>query len=357
MWAHLSRRRSPSYDMQMPSRRRASVLPSVDLGGVAEETSLPLPWVEYPGHYRAVLRFADRESGPFSFCSCTRSALKNAARLGAMPQGRQSEGTLLSTQYVSGEAAREAYGKSIDDIERFSFRDAICHRCNKVPPTARRWCHEMYGTPLTQAIGWYIHLAALDGGVDPNRPELFIADMVPNGVRPDLEEYVVLVRSTPIAHADEPRTAELRDSLKRLRAARSRVLRFFRSEARASFGFSRVGEGWASEAHLFSLVHQLLPPTRLVRHARPAWLEGLELDIYAPELGLGIEYQGEQHGSAVAHWGGQTSLLKQRDRDLRKRALCAAHGCTLLEVWHHEPLTLIAIAAKLRDAKLPLRSD
>ncbi|KFZ25571.1 MAG: hypothetical protein KQ78_02237 [Candidatus Izimaplasma bacterium HR2] len=52
-------------------------------------------------------------------------------------------------------------------------------------------------------------------------------------------------------------------------------------------------------------------------------LNGLELDIYYPELSIGIEYQGN-------YWH---SKLEQIKRDKRKKELCKEKGIYLIEVW------------------------
>ena len=55
-------------------------------------------------------------------------------------------------------------------------------------------------------------------------------------------------------------------------------------------------------------------------------LNGLELDIYYPELSIGIEYQGN-------YWH---NLPKTKERDKRKKLLCKERGIKLIEVWDDE---------------------
>ena len=52
-------------------------------------------------------------------------------------------------------------------------------------------------------------------------------------------------------------------------------------------------------------------------------LNGLELDIYYPDLNIGIEYQGN-------YWH---SLPEHIERDKRKKLLCKEKGIKLIEVW------------------------
>jgi hypothetical protein len=101
----------------------------------------------------------------------------------------------------------------------------------------------------------------------------------------------------------------------------------------------KVGEAWVSESILSQIVSRLLPGEPLVRHHRPEWLEGLELDIWLPGRQVGIEYQGAQHFHAIDAWGGAKALADLRRRDARKARLCAAHGVVLITVDYAEPLT------------------
>ncbi len=55
-------------------------------------------------------------------------------------------------------------------------------------------------------------------------------------------------------------------------------------------------------------------------------LGGLELDIYYPELSIGIEYQGN-------YWHSLPEAIK---RDKRKRKLCEEKGINLIEVWDND---------------------
>jgi hypothetical protein len=77
--------------------------------------------------------------------------------------------------------------------------------------------------------------------------------------------------------------------------------------------------------------------------ARPKWLKNkrgglMELDGYAPSLGLAFEYQGHQHYQLVPFFHTNPEKFRQRQQDdKRKRQLCREHSVTLLEVPHHIP--------------------
>ena len=47
-----------------------------------------------------------------------------------------------------------------------------------------------------------------------------------------------------------------------------------------------------------------------------------EIDIFIPELSIGIEYQGQQHYHPIKYWGGKNALVENEKRDERKRELC-----------------------------------
>lgn len=120
------------------------------------------------------------------------------------------------------------------------------------------------------------------------------------------------------------------------------------NEARAHFGFPAIGERWTSETILFRIIEALLAPREVVHHFRSKELEGLELDVWVPELKLGIEYQGEQHYQAIKHWGGDEGLARRQSNDRRKRVLCKQLGYTLIEFRFDEELTEATVQSRLQ---------
>lgn len=118
----------------------------------------------------------------------------------------------------------------------------------------------------------------------------------------------------------------------------------YRSEA----GLPARGEGWVSEVHLVRCVEAALPGLEIVRQARPAWLDTRQsLDILIPSLDVAIEYQGEQHYVALAHWGGEVGLAERRDLDERKREACLRAGIRLVEWRYDEPVSVDAVRVRL----------
>jgi hypothetical protein len=71
------------------------------------------------------------------------------------------------------------------------------------------------------------------------------------------------------------------------------------------------------------------------------------LDVWVPDLKLGIEYQGEQHYQAMTHWGGDEGFARRKANDARKRQLCRSLGYTLVEFRFDEPLTDVAVEKRL----------
>jgi hypothetical protein len=118
---------------------------------------------------------------------------------------------------------------------------------------------------------------------------------------------------------------------------------------RQEFGFRNVGEGWVSETLLFQIVKRILSDEKILRHYRPDWLEGLELDVFVPSLNLAFEYQGQQHFHPISLWGGSNGLQNLQERDKRKAKLCAKNGISLIAIDYTEPLTENYIRKTLTD--------
>jgi len=119
------------------------------------------------------------------------------------------------------------------------------------------------------------------------------------------------------------------------------------NEVREIFGYPRIGQKWISETTLFKVVSTMFSPMEVIHHYRGIELQGLELDVWIPELRIGIEYQGEQHYQVVRHWGGEEGLIKRQENDKKKRNLCEKAGYTLVEFHHSEELSEETIRKKL----------
>jgi hypothetical protein len=331
----------------------------VSLGGKAFERSLPYPWVEYPSHYGTFFRFSSNPDGPFRYCSCNFKALANFSALRRLRFSSTSPFDDIAAHglHLSLDAAAEMAKDSTWTPVRDDMLERACHRCNVAPP-ALRYCHEMYGGTWKQQFGWYTNLAFVEGGLEPIAQHNYLAGRIPEAIAKEHSEYVAFhSRMMKVAARQLPEEfAELQALHKTLGMLKTRITRHFESEARVAFGFKRVGDGWVSETLLFHLVQGHLPQEQVLRHHRPDWLNGLELDIYIPSLNVGIEYQGQQHSRPVKHWGGERAFSAQRDRDVEKKRLCADRGCRLIEFWHGEPLSAEAVMAKLLEAGVAVSS-
>jgi hypothetical protein len=74
---------------------------------------------------------------------------------------------------------------------------------------------------------------------------------------------------------------------------------------------------------LMTAFAEVLLNRRGIRDYRPSWLFGMEIDLYFPELGFGLEFQGDQHYIPVY---GKANLDSQQARDKRKKALARERG-------------------------------
>jgi len=112
-----------------------------------------------------------------------------------------------------------------------------------------------------------------------------------------------------------------------------RILRETENTYREESGIPKIGEGWVSETELFYKLINAFPQHEIIHHGRPKWLGRQHLDIYFPELNIGVEYQGKQHLEPVEYFGGESSFKKQQKRDERKRDKCKRNKCSLIYVY------------------------
>jgi hypothetical protein len=174
--------------------------------------------------------------------------------------------------------------------EVVEFLPKLCHLCTDKPSNLE-FCHPMYGSSVLVRYGPYVRRLEYEEGLSS-------------------------------------------------RDAENRV--------REILGIARIGEGWISETQLYRLVVYLFSDHAVIREASPEWLGRQRLDIYIAELGLAIEYQGQQHYKSVGLFGGDEALARTKERDRRKRDLCEANGVTLIYFRHDEALTEKVVTGKLK---------
>lgn len=112
------------------------------------------------------------------------------------------------------------------------------------------------------------------------------------------------------------------------------------NKIREQMALPKIGEGWLSETLLFNIVKVNLEQLgyEVIHNAYPQFLDRQHIDIFIPELNLGIEYQGQQHYEPIDFFGGEEGLRKRQKLDERKRRVCERNGVTLVEFRYDDPL-------------------
>ena len=193
----------------------------------------------------------------------------------------------------------------------------------------------MYGGKFKQHYGWYINQEYYKLGVDNDLYESI--NFLPEICPPEIFEMVS--RMNKLINIEEHYDV--------VSVLRNRIDLLIENDVREQLGFKKIGDAWVSETILYKIIQEIYPEVEVIRHHRPKWLEGLELDIYIPSLKLGFEYQGIQHFKAISHWGGEVQLEKQQEHDKRKKEICKALG--LICVNYDEPLNSEYIISRIND--------
>lgn len=92
----------------------------------------------------------------------------------------------------------------------------------------------------------------------------------------------------------------------------------------------RICSGFLFEKFTHRLAEQAFGLT-FQTHARPSFLNRLELDLFAKEQALAIEIDGPTHDDARLH-SSHERFTAQQQRDAKKDALCKQHGVTLIRI-------------------------
>jgi hypothetical protein len=255
----------------------------------------------------------------------------------------------------------------LDPLRHIEFREGICHRCNSAKPKAR-WCSDIYGTLFVQYYGWYIRQEFYRHGVHPSTYSLCLEDITPSNLLRralDLQKareetdraYELLNKILSIPNKtkqDKKRFGRLYDECKakskKYRRKKRAFEKYFENSARDAFNKKRIGDKWENETKLYEIVNGIMSEHKILRHHRPEWLDGLELDIYLPEFRLGIEYQGEQHFKPIKAWGGKQALEEVKIRDRRKATICKDRGVHLLHFSYNEPIEKEYVGKRIKEA-------
>lgn len=87
------------------------------------------------------------------------------------------------------------------------------------------------------------------------------------------------------------------------------------------------------EIKLFNKISGVYP--NIDHQYYPDWLgttwsgPNQSLDMYLPEYGIAIEYQGRQHFHSVEYFGGKKAFIRLQKSDENKRKLCLENDCKL----------------------------
>lgn len=329
------------------------------------EEDLPLPFVFYPDHYGTFIGFASSPNSTVYLCSCAKPAIDNYVRLmERIPKGTYSDRLImapLSSHEFPRLIAEQSQHHQNTDHFGLTFKNKICHRCNLATPTVRH-CHEMYGGRFRQYYGWYIGQKRLQLGIKHNES---LNEVCPEEIQKQLKQInEVSAKANGLRKVINDRFG---DSLVSFRPTREEWLELnaldkeasklgrslsniVENQVRQEFGFRNVGDGWISESILFKIVQRLYKSENVIRHYRPNWLNGMELDIFIPSINLAFEYQGQQHYHSVKAWGGERSLKAVQARDKLKKSICEERETKLIAVDYTEPLTELHIKHLIESA-------
>ncbi|MDB2389994.1 hypothetical protein N9X12_02070 [Alphaproteobacteria bacterium] len=315
------------------------------------EEKLPFPYVHYPNHYGSFIGFSQNRDAYPILCSCSKPATLFAKKCSAFFQQNYSSengGEIASSKFFPSEISRRS---NVIGWDAVNFESGLCHRCNQIIPSAS-WCLSMYGGLFKQNYGWYIEQNRFRLGlyfgatfeIAQNCPEE-LAELasklilITNERNHLTETGMESCRSYKHFVLNESVQKKINQMDKDAAKIERKIDNFIENETRKEFGFSKIGEGWIGESILAKLVRSIYPNETIERHYRPAWLEGLELDIFISSKKLGFEYQGQQHYFPVKHWGGQKALKELQLRDRKKKRICDRRGVKLIEVSFRDPLT------------------
>ena len=318
----------------------------VTINSHIEYENLPLPVVHYPKHGGGFISFSQTKHDEPYLCSCSERAVVNCIALHDHRTSWKSLETCpedwfndplsrapLGNSDFPDVIAKKSLKYKNDPIKTVKFKPHLCHRCNEITPSF------IYPgeNSFQKSYGWYIIQNIYRSGVMRNFC-WFLPNVCPKEIQDMIHGFfgygcklrkrrniAYYVNASMISNAVEIKERE--------------IFNFFENETRKELGFKKIGDGWISETTLYSIICQILPNEKIIRHYRPDWLNGLELDIYIPRLKTGIEYQGQQHFIPIEHWGGEKAFRKLQKRDMQKAKICEKENIRLITIDYDEPLT------------------
>jgi hypothetical protein len=112
------------------------------------------------------------------------------------------------------------------------------------------------------------------------------------------------------------------------------ALAWLRARWSREIGTSR----WITENQLFQILRRRLKGVEIIQHARPTWLEPQHLDVWIPEVGIAVEYMGQQHFEPLEFFGGEPAFNEVTARDRKKAELCRENRVELIRVRFDEDM-------------------
>lgn len=346
--AKLKRRKRKNYN-QKPIAHTSPV----ELG-----ENLPFPIVHYPGHYGSFLGFQATTDSDIVFCGCFRNAIENFFIMKKPTYKKNVRIGLLEFPSAVLDRLEDNYVSNFDGFKYlFHFEDHLCHECNDKLPYYR-YCHEFYGSTFRQTYGWYINKQAYDFGVNPHHTVLsgiILVEKCPQDFLdlikiPDAEINNYFSEYRKLSEINEFKARYLlSQQLEPAKKQHTQIMQLIEDIVREKFGHKKIGEAWVNETILYHIVCSLFPNKKVLRHFRPSFLKGLELDIFIPDDEIGIEYQGIQHYEPIEHWGGNEALARLQDRDKTKAKLCAENNVRIIYFHHFEILSEEFVLSKLNS--------
>ncbi len=336
-------------------------LSNIIINNAIVKESLPLPYAHYPGVYGIFICFSETEYTQAFFCSCMKRILDHyILNIPYRPQ-KNNEDPLSNAPLPIGVFPEKISKLSLDTKlpidEIIKYKDKICHCCNSKKPTIRAM-HPMYGGTFKQYYNWYIEIEKLDPVyLNPTektkeiyllRNELSELKLEANKIRSRLPaDYPFIKQSifkkiinNLILNIKYKNPKEKLSILDKSICQKEYLLNnCFENIVREKFGYKKIGQGWTSETMLFKTIQTIYKGKEVIFHHRPKWLNGLEIDVFVPEINTGFEYQGIQHFKPIENWGGKTALEKTKARDKLKKKLLEENNIKLVEIFYYEEIT------------------
>lgn len=311
---------------------------------------LPLPFVHYPGITGPFIGFSKNEDSEICFCSCFIKTLEHYLLRRISDREFYSYEDLnyiLSSRHFPYDFVEKLLKDKTPStsravLDKIYFKDKICHQCNAISPQYRvNYCN-MSSFELQHA--WYVKKKLIDIGLQ--LPDSYL-NRIP-------DEYLSLLKvvwklheqgqNAAMNHDYEKASDFYNESSKKYTVFH----RLIENEVRNAFHYPLVGERWKEETKLYKIVKELFPNHEIIKNYRPDWLERLELDIFLPEIPLGIEYQGIQHYHPLKHWGGKAGLIKRQEHDARKLNLANQNNVPIVYFTYTDCITEELVSERIK---------